>query len=169
MYSISHHGTCLVILYFAYYNAKLRELLYHYYNNNGNLQEKDNRHPVAELAVEGLVAEEVHRQEGGRRAAKRCEEKQRSLGDAAREVLAFLAITDSLVLVDTVGDEGQQIDAYEVVCYKSCYLHVKFSFPAATSKWYFAIPRSILAYPTSEKRARAATVWPSMSSNSNFC
>ena len=116
------------------------------------------------------MAEEVHGQEGGGAAAECGEEEQRDLGDATQLMLAPVAVMDSFPLVDTVGQECEQIDRKEIIGQSLCdYFHEKFSFPAATSKWYFTMPRSIMPYPMSVKRARAATEWSPMSLNSNFC
>lgn len=75
---------------------------------------EDGRNSVAELLVEGFVAEEVHGQEGGGGAAEGGEEEQRGLGDATRLALASLAIADGLPLVETVGEEGQQVDRHKI-------------------------------------------------------
>ena len=79
------------------------------------MQEKDKRHPVAELFVEDFVAEEVHGQEGGGAAAECGEEEQRDLGDATQLMLAPVAVMDSFPLVDTVGQECEQIDRKEII------------------------------------------------------
>ena len=68
------------------------------------------------------MAKEVHGQQGGRGAAKESEEEQRCLGDATGEAIvvasfstAFTAVADGFPLVDTIGEEGQQIDHKEVI------------------------------------------------------
>ena len=77
-------------------------------SEDGEVQEEDERHPVAELIVASLVAEEVHGKEGRRRAAKEGKEEERSLGDTP-------TVMSSLVFVEAEEKESHKIDRQEVI------------------------------------------------------
>lgn len=77
-------------------------------SEDGEVQEEDEGHPVAELIVASLVAEEVHGKEGRRRAAKEGKEEESGFGDAP-------TVMASLVFVEAVKEEGQEVDCEEVI------------------------------------------------------
>ena len=58
---------------------------------------------------------------------------------------------------------GERYDGYRH------HTHSKFSFPAPVSKWYMAMPRSILVYPAMDGPAVASTFPLGRSLNLNFC
>lgn len=77
-------------------------------SEDGEVQEEDEGHPVAELFVAGLVAEEVHGEEGSWGATEKGKEDESGFGDAP----TFMA---SLVFVEAVKEEGQEVDCEEVI------------------------------------------------------
>lgn len=74
---------------------------------NCHLYQQDNGYSVAELLVLGLVAEHLHGQQGTDAAAKGGKEQKRYFAHTPMIVACF-------VLVDAVGDEGQQVGRQEV-------------------------------------------------------
>lgn len=77
-------------------------------SEDGEVQEEDEGHPVAELIVAGLVAEEIHGEEGGRGAAEEGKEDESGFGDTPTAM-------SSLVFVEAVKEEGQEVDCEEVI------------------------------------------------------
>ena len=72
------------------------------------MQQEDERHPVAELFVAGLVAEEAHGEEGGWGTTEEGKEDESGFGDAP-------TVMASLVFVEAVKEEGQEVDCEEVI------------------------------------------------------
>ena len=61
-----------------------------------------------------LVAEEVHRKEGRRAAAEDGKQQQRRLGNTP-QLFVSMAVADGLVLVDAIGNKGQQVDRQKII------------------------------------------------------
>lgn len=107
-------------------------------DKGGELEEEYDGDAEGELVLLCFVVEHTHGQYCGGASADEGEEDKYGFRHSPTVVMGF-------PFVDAVDDEGCNVDNQEINNQKLIvHIHLKFSRPAASSKWYLTMPRSIL-------------------------